>query len=889
MKNNRLKIIHIGGNLRINGISHFIMSVYQKLHLDYEFIIINTASTEGHYKQEIENLRGKVYNVSVSGSGLLRSLKQAKEIRKIIHLEKPDAVHSHYFSNNGIFLKMACLEGVPIRISHCHQANNKLSFRKKIAKLFSIQLINRYATHKFACSEKARKFLYKNDGIVINHPIDYNKFQVYSNKNKIYNKFNLLLSNKYLVFIGRLVPQKNPFFLLSVMKKIIKFRKDIKLIIVGDGILKKEMIVRIHSEKLKEYIFILPPHSNVSELINIAEYVLLPSLYEGLGAVLIEAQISGVSCISSPCSTEDAQLGLCAYLTLNPKTWCEYIVNHIENSSQKDSIYYSLFDQQNTAFILDMVYRNATSTDWIAHGKEFTLGSRQHYRNKELASYCFKMAKYLNDPLGIFYYALACFEGNGVPKNRKYAHNLISKIYSRIRKQALIKNKADYLLILADMYSFGLYNKQDFKKAFVLYSRSAELGNIEAQCNLGYMYIVGQGVSIDKKLSSYWWKKSADLGFIHSMRDIGQNLLTGQGIEKNPKEACKYFKMASDANYSHGTADLAFCYLTGTGIKQSLNKAIDMFLLAYKQDKERTVRDLISFGIKITELIENRNLVIEESTAITELNQDNTFQNTLVINEKIETIDPNCFYHVTSLEKIFVEKDNPYFCFADNVLFNKDKTKLIRYPIGNTATSYTIPESVKKIGEHAFQNARNLIEIVLPESIVQIEKSAFDDCKKLKKINLPNSLTKIDEWAFHACDSLKNINLPQNLSYIGFYAFGSCENLQKIYISTFNMFYHTEKGNLFNKDKTVLIQYAIGKKSKYYALPHSVKEISFRGFSDAYYLEELVCQNVSIVEEKAFYYAQNLKKIVFTQSPLYKGSQIYEHTHSQLEIVIKKR
>ena len=115
------KIIQIGGNLRINGISSFIMTLYRNMHEDYQFIFINTAEGKDHYRQEITELGGKVYDVIVKGKGLLRSLRQAKAIRRIIKEEKPVAVHSHYYSNNGIYLYQAYKEGVRTPLSAFEQ------------------------------------------------------------------------------------------------------------------------------------------------------------------------------------------------------------------------------------------------------------------------------------------------------------------------------------------------------------------------------------------------------------------------------------------------------------------------------------------------------------------------------------------------------------------------------------------------------------------------------------------------------------------------------------------------------------------------------------------------------------------------------------------------
>ena len=87
--NMKKKIIQIGGNLRLNGISSFIMTLYRNLQYDYQFVFINTAEGKDYYRKEIEIMGGKVYDVVVKGKGLVRALRQAKRIREIIRKEKP--------------------------------------------------------------------------------------------------------------------------------------------------------------------------------------------------------------------------------------------------------------------------------------------------------------------------------------------------------------------------------------------------------------------------------------------------------------------------------------------------------------------------------------------------------------------------------------------------------------------------------------------------------------------------------------------------------------------------------------------------------------------------------------------------------------------------------
>lgn len=873
------KILQIGGNLRINGISSFIMTLYRNLYQDYEFIFVNTAEGEDYYRDEIISLGGKVYDVVVKGKGLLRSLRQAKAIRKIIKKEKPDVVHSHYYSNNGIYLKQAYLEGVPVRISHCHQANpNGLSLGKRIAKRISKRMVSKYATHKFACSNAARNFFYGDDGEVIYNAVDYSHFRVNQSRSELIKKYKLDEEKKYFLFVGRFSKQKNIDFLLQICKES-KEKKDIAFLLVGYGKLQEQIENYIKVNAL-DNVSILPPHSNIAELLSVSCAFLLPSLYEGLPITLIEAQAIGVRCLASDKITPETKLGLIEYLSLEETAWVikikEISTRELQPTPQKSC----MFDDKIQASLLRGIYDNITSDEWILCGKEYSIGSKRFYRSKELSLASFFRAHLLGNTRGTFYFALGCFEGNGIEKDKEGAQKLVEPIVEQVEKRAQ-ENRPEYIVILGDMYSFGLGKGQNFSKAFERYSVAAELGNLEAMCDLGYMYLVGQGVEKDKSQSSYWYKKSADLGYVHSMRDIGQNYLNGDGVRIDTAEAVRYFEMASDNNYSHGTGDLAYCYMNGLGVEKNLNKAKECFLLALKQDAERTMRDLFAYGVDVVALTENNELKFLDNTDITEISVQNTYAGTLCVSNRITNVDPSCFYN-SSVKKIFVEKDNQTYCASAGVLYSKDKRTLVRFPLASPEKTFIVPYGVETIGKHAFQNARNLQHIDLPDTVTRIEDSAFDDCKNLTDITIPTSLQTIGAWAFHGCDKLKRIVLPQSVSQIGTYAFGSCESLAEIVVPESNDFYCSIDGNLYSKDKTVLLQYPIGKADAEFKLPNETERIAFRALSDAFYLQYVDLNNVQIVEDKAFYYATALRKISY-KSTVQFGQNVFGHTPQDLQ------
>lgn len=882
----KIKVMQIGGNLRYNGISTSIMEIYRRLHEEFEYIFINTAEGGGPYRAEIEKLGGRVYDVLVKGKGPVRSWRQAREIRRIIRIERPYVVHSHYFSNNGIYLQQAFLEGVPVRISHCHQSNeNDLKLSKRIATRSSRRRINKYATLMLGCSEKARKFLYGDKGSVFYAPVDFNRARASFDRQKALERYSLPLDRVYFSFIGRFVEQKNIPFLLDVIMGAVRKNSKISLLMVGAGTDEERTYKMISERGLKDHVLIIPKTQEIEEVLFISNCMLLPSLFEGLSLVTLQAQAIGTECIVSTAVPEEAQMGLVTFLPLDEEKWVDEILARAEERQVKSPRYSAKFDVECLAPIMANHYRNITSEEWINQGREYALGSKRFIRNKSMSHLCFRSAHEMGDMRGAFHFALSFFEGNGTEQDKRRAQDIVAPIVNPVEILAS-KGDPEYLTILGDMYSFGLGKEQDYEKAFHCYLKAADDGNLEAQCDLGYMYLVGQGVAKDERMSTFWWKRSADAGYVHSMRDVGQNYLEGIGTERDRSEACRYFQMASENNYSHGTTDLAYCYIDGPGVKKDLERAAELFILALAQDEERAVRDMIARGIDVGELRNGRRLVFRNDTRIDEVDENNSFAGTVCVNGSIEHVDPGCFYDAHGIRKFFVERANMHYAGKEGVLFNRDMSVLIRYPPGNKGREYRIPETVKVVGPRAFQNCRSLESILIPDSVTSIDDSAFDDCKSLIRVNIPDGTLTIGDWCFHGCDRLERIAIPEKTELIGNYAFGSCESLKEISVNERNRKYCSVDGDLYSKDMRTILQYAIGKGSSSFLLPDPVETIGFRAFSDAYQLVEIDCANASIVSEKAFYYAIKLKKAVFRNDPSI-GKDAFLNNSPDFHLVIK--
>ena len=295
----------------------------------------------------------------------------------------------------------------------------------------------------------------------------------------------------------------------------------------------------------------------------------------------------------------------------------------------------------------------------------------------------------------------------------------------------------------------------------------------------------------------------------------------------------------------------------------------------------------------------------------------------IVIPSSVASIGDSAFSFCSSLKYISIPKSiiglngNPFvywngkleclppnFVYEDDVLFNKDKSRIISFRKQNVE-SYVIPSSVTSIGDSAFYGCYSLSEIVIPSSVTSIGDSAFSCCNSLSEIVIPTNVTSIGDGAFSGCRSLSEIVIPTNVTSIGDRAFYGCSSLKYISIPKSiiglngNPFVYWngkleclppnfvyEDDVLFNKDKSRIISFR-NQNIKSYVIPSSVTSIGDSAFSCCDSLSEIVIpSSVTSIGYSAFLGCDSLSEIVIPSSVTGIGDNAFYGCDSLSEIVI---
>jgi len=205
----------------------------------------------------------------------------------------------------------------------------------------------------------------------------------------------------------------------------------------------------------------------------------------------------------------------------------------------------------------------------------------------------------------------------------------------------------------------------------------------------------------------------------------------------------------------------------------------------------------------------------------------------------------------------------------------------------SSLTDITIPGGVTSIENSTFCYCTSLTNITIPDSVTSIGDEAFYNCTSLTNIKIPNSVISIGYRAFASCESLTNIAIPDGLASIGELAFFRCSNLGEIIVDNNNQYYSSDKGILFNKDKTEMIMCPEGTHLQEYAIPNSVTSIGNSTFYSCDSLTKIIISDSVIsIGESAFEDCTALTNIAIPDSVISIGESAFEDCTALTNITI---
>jgi hypothetical protein len=358
---NPIRILHIVQRMEAGGTQSFLMNLYRNIDrskVQFDFLV--EYEEKEFYDDEIISLGGKIYYTNFRKTlNLIKFRRTMSDILK----EHPEykIVHIHATAIGKICTDVARKCGVKTIIAHTHN-NSAVKDWKYYPKILLRKLYTNGPTDFFACSEDAGRYTFKNKKFtVIYNAIDIDKFLFNQEVRENFRK-ELNIEDKFVIGnIGRLHEQKNQSFLIDIFYEIQKNKDNAILLIIGKGPLENELKEKVSNLGINNKVYFLGNRKDVERIYQGMDVFVLPSLFEGLGIVAVEAQVSGLPVVASTGVAKEANItNNIQNIDLNDSidTWKEAICkSNVESRNSVEKIVRnSKFDVKNNAKFLQEFY-----------------------------------------------------------------------------------------------------------------------------------------------------------------------------------------------------------------------------------------------------------------------------------------------------------------------------------------------------------------------------------------------------------------------------------------------------------------------------------------------------------------------------------------------------
>lgn len=349
--------------MHYSGVAAVIMNYYR--HIDLERVIFDFmvfGPVDEYLRQEIEGKGSKIYMMpEFCVKNTVRNKKLIEDFFQD-HGKEYKIVHGHTPNAAAYYLLIAKKYGVPIRIVHSHNSRGADSTIKRVRNRIMSRVAIASATDRFACSKVAAEYLYGDENaFIINNGIDLDEYTFSPDiRTNVRNRFKIDDDAILVGHVGRMVPQKNQGFIVDMADKLRESDIHFKIILIGDGPLKSDIESKIQSKNLNDYFIFTGVVDNTKPFYQAMDAFVLPSLYEGLPVVGVEAQASGLpTLVSTNVTPETLMADNIQVMEIDDAgKWAQWIIDNSGNRmDNRSKLVEAGFDISKNAECLEDMYR----------------------------------------------------------------------------------------------------------------------------------------------------------------------------------------------------------------------------------------------------------------------------------------------------------------------------------------------------------------------------------------------------------------------------------------------------------------------------------------------------------------------------------------------------
>ncbi|MFF2446512.1 glycosyltransferase family 1 protein [Neobacillus sp. NPDC058068] len=300
------RVLHVFTAMNVGGAETMILNLYRAIDrekIQFDFLV--HTDEIGYYEQEIIALGGRIFRLPNPRLNYLSSYQ--KQLFQLFSLNQFAAVHSHPHFFSGFILKAAKKASIPIRVAHSHTTSDgqNATILRRLYRSFMKWNLRKNATHRLSCSVTAGESLFGKNVVTNVLPNSFNlqTYEQVSAENESKQADSIVIGH-----VGRFDTVKNHSFFIETFYHFKQKYPQASAVLVGDGPEKNTIEDLICEYQLQDSVNLLGIRSDIPEILSTFDIFLFPSIYEGLGNVIIEAQAAGVPCLVSDTVPKEVDL-----------------------------------------------------------------------------------------------------------------------------------------------------------------------------------------------------------------------------------------------------------------------------------------------------------------------------------------------------------------------------------------------------------------------------------------------------------------------------------------------------------------------------------------------------------------------------------------------------